>query len=219
MTLRNEQIESLFEFTQTLGVKYYDIQVELVDHLASQIETDMAADHRLSFQEALNNAYTSFGPNGFSFIENQKEEALFIQYKGLWSDEVKQWITLKNLLLLLGIGLAAYFLGTAIDPSWRLHIVVVAFAILLYFQLTKAQAQKKEATKKLMVLEYLESKKWFALMTDAIIINLATGDWFFVPVEIVVGGVLFFFVSRISTHRVHMKMTLQVQNEYPEAFT
>jgi hypothetical protein len=219
MTLQKDQIECLFEFTRSHGVQYYDVQAELVDHLASQIEADMDANPKLSFHAALDEAYTSFGPKGFKFIEVHWAEAVYLRYKTLWSQEAIQWATLKNLFLLFLIGLTGYFLGTVIDPSWRLPIVVGAVAVLLYFQLTKAAKLQKEAKKKLLVLEFLESKKWSAIVLDAIIINLTAGDWFAVPVAIVVIGVLFFFVSRISMHRVHLRMTLKVQNEYPEAFT
>jgi hypothetical protein len=219
MTLQKDQIESLFEFIQSHGIHYYDVQVELVDHLASQIEAYMDANPALSFQAALDEAYTWFGQKGFKFIEDHRAEAVYVRYENLWSQEAKQWVTLKNLFLLFLIGLSAYFLGTVIDPSWRFYIVVGVFAVLLYFQLTKAAKQQKEAKKKLLVLEFLYSKKWSAIALDAIIINMTTGDWFSVPVAIVVIGVVFFFVSRISMHRVHLRMTLQAQNEYPEAFT
>jgi hypothetical protein len=219
MTLQKDQIECLFEFTRRHGVQYYDVQAELVDHLASQIEADMDANPALAFHAALDEAYTKFGPKGFKFIEDHRAEAVYVRYEALWSKEAKQWATLKNLFLLFLIGLAGYLLGTVIDPSWRLHIVVGAFAVLHYFQLTKAAKQQKEAKKKLLILKFLENKKWSAIVLDAIIINLTAGDWFSVPVAIVAIGVLFFFVSRISTHRVHLRMTLRVQNEYPEAFT
>ena len=41
MTLNDQQIETLHVFTRNAGVKYYDVQQELVDHLAANIEAQM----------------------------------------------------------------------------------------------------------------------------------------------------------------------------------
>ena len=37
MTLSKEQIQQLFLFTENKFVRWYDLQVELVDHLANKI--------------------------------------------------------------------------------------------------------------------------------------------------------------------------------------
>ena len=76
MTLSKEQIEQLFIFTQKKFVHWYDLQVELVDHLANKIEAEMAANKALSFERALGNVYASFGIFGFAKIVSEKQEAL-----------------------------------------------------------------------------------------------------------------------------------------------
>ena len=40
--LTKEQIDYLFDFCRVNGVKPYDVQVELVDHLANGIEKELA---------------------------------------------------------------------------------------------------------------------------------------------------------------------------------
>ena len=39
MELTKEQIQDLFLFTQKKMVHYYDLQIEIVDHLAEKIES------------------------------------------------------------------------------------------------------------------------------------------------------------------------------------
>ena len=36
--LTTTQIQSIFDFTTTKYIKYYDVQLELVDHIANRIE-------------------------------------------------------------------------------------------------------------------------------------------------------------------------------------
>ena len=38
MQLNHEQVQQLFSFTEKKFVRYYDLQVELVDHLAERLK-------------------------------------------------------------------------------------------------------------------------------------------------------------------------------------
>jgi hypothetical protein len=209
----------LFQFTRNVGVQYYDVQVELVDHLASEIEAEMGADLTLSFDEALHRAYASFGPKGFKHIIRQKENAISLQFRKICWAENKLWFTPRFFSLFLAIGLAAYFLVTYVASSWRFYLIVAAFAVLALYQFAFVDLQKKEAVKKLLVIDFLEAKKWTSLLLDAFILYGSTEAKESLPVGLMVAGIVYFFVSRISTHRIHQQMTKQAEAEYPEAFT
>jgi hypothetical protein len=66
--LTEAQIESLHMFCEFHGVKYYDVQVELVDHLASAIENRWENEPNIGFEQALNDVYSAFGVGGFSKV-------------------------------------------------------------------------------------------------------------------------------------------------------
>jgi hypothetical protein len=51
------QIDHLFTFTRQHYVEWYDLQSELVDHLANAIETQWQENPKLSFNEALNKEF------------------------------------------------------------------------------------------------------------------------------------------------------------------
>jgi hypothetical protein len=53
MQLTTSQIDKLFTFTRQHFVEYYDLQSELVDHLANSIEAQEQFPKR-TFEEALN---------------------------------------------------------------------------------------------------------------------------------------------------------------------
>lgn len=72
--LTKEQIESLFTFCEKHFVKYYEVQLELVDHLANAIELKMADDPNLSFEEALEEVHQSFGVMGFAPLVAEKQK-------------------------------------------------------------------------------------------------------------------------------------------------
>src|SRR5665811_1137710 len=59
--LTPEQIENLFELCEFHNVRYYDVQIELVDHLASSIEALWETNPELPFEEAVFLAGEQFG--------------------------------------------------------------------------------------------------------------------------------------------------------------
>lgn len=62
------QYESLYTFCRRHYVQYYDVQVELVDHLSEAIEEKMKMNPKLSFEQALDSVYAGFGIKGFADI-------------------------------------------------------------------------------------------------------------------------------------------------------
>jgi hypothetical protein len=53
MKLTDEQTRELYEFTLRKRVRYYDVQIEIVDHLACAIEDRLDREPTLPFHEAL----------------------------------------------------------------------------------------------------------------------------------------------------------------------
>lgn len=76
MQLNKEQIDLLFDFVRSKYVRYIDIQYELVDHLASDIEHEMKSNQSLSFEQALKKVYSKFPLSGFSNYVRQSEQQL-----------------------------------------------------------------------------------------------------------------------------------------------
>lgn len=66
--ITDAQYDSLFAFCRRHYVQYYDVQVELVDHLSAAIEARMLENPKLSFEQALDSVYAGFGIKGFADI-------------------------------------------------------------------------------------------------------------------------------------------------------
>jgi|GEM_PF-2573715 len=75
--LNQKQIEYLFNFVDEKGVKYYDVQHEVVDHLASSIECEMNEDENMSFESALNKVYSKYPITGFAQYTLELEDSLW----------------------------------------------------------------------------------------------------------------------------------------------
>lgn len=64
--ITEQEIKLLFDFTKKHYVEFYDVQVELVDHLANAIEAQWEENPKLSFEDALQIEFKKFGIFGFT---------------------------------------------------------------------------------------------------------------------------------------------------------
>ena len=88
--LTNQQIEQLFDFTKKHLVEHYDVQVELVDHLANAIEDQWKENPNILFEDALQTEFKKFGIFGFTGLVGQKQSALKNHY---WKIIKKEFIS------------------------------------------------------------------------------------------------------------------------------
>jgi len=154
MALTKEQIEELFAFTEKKFVRYYDIHVELVDHLAERIEEELEANHSLSFKLALAKVYNGFGLFGFAKIVQQKEAEVIKTNNRIWRQEVKSFFTIPKIIFSICLFTVIYQLSGIIGSNY-LEIALLIFwlsynIISLYFFYT----HKIKKVKKLLLLQY-----------------------------------------------------------------
>ena len=97
--LTTQQIDALFAFTKKHLVEHYDVQVELVDHLANAIEAQWAENSTISFEDALQKEYKNFGVFGFSGLVDQKKAALQNHYWKLIKKEFVSFFSIPKIVL------------------------------------------------------------------------------------------------------------------------
>lgn len=118
MALSKKEIGELFSFTEKKFVRYYDLQVELVDHLAERIEEEMQNNKSLSFKMALDKVYTSFGIFGFAKIVQHKEQEVIRNNNRIWKQEFKTFFTLPKIIFSILLVTVTYQLSAFIDSVY-----------------------------------------------------------------------------------------------------
>ena len=170
MTLSPEQVQTLFAFTEKKFVRWYDLQVELVDHLANKIEAAIEKNPSLSFDRALGNVYAEFGIFGFAEIVRERENALRKANNKLLWNEIKNQFTWPNLVRSLTILLLIY--SVVIFVGLKVVIVLYSLcyvidAIFNYrnlFYRNRFTGKKKPISKKRKNLLMLQSLPSFGLL-------------------------------------------------------
>src|SRR5690606_21652510 len=150
MKLTQEQIDTLFTFTKKHLVEHYDVQVELVDHLANAIEEQWKTNPNISFEDALDKEYKNFGVFGFSGLVEQKQAALQNHY---WHIIKKEFINYFSVPRIILSGAFFYGLFLVFSNPDTLHndilfgleiLLMVAAALFWYFQYRTLRKKHKK---------------------------------------------------------------------------
>ena len=162
MKLTNIQIQELYKFTRKHFVEHYDVQTELVDHLANDIENIWEEHPKLSFQDAQDKSFKKFGIFGFMDVVEKKQSQMTKKYFKIILRFVKEWFRLPKIVLTLALILGFYKLQD-VESSYIIYVVV--FFIIIGAQLVGIFINSRKLKKK-----YIESgKKW--MFEDIISIN------------------------------------------------
>ena len=140
--LTNEQIAFLDQFCEQKDVHYYDLRMELTDHLAESIENKISENPALSFDTALTAVYQSFGKNGFSDLVGERRAALIQARKKAYRKEIRhyfEWPRILSSTALLVVAFIPTFFFTGCGCPVCLFIMCAAitfvdpfFAIAVY---------------------------------------------------------------------------------------
>ncbi len=101
MKLTKTQIQQLYTFTQKHYVDWYDVQTELVDHLANGIEEHLELNPNTTFESALNSEFKKFGIMGFNDVIEEKTKALNKHYRKLVWMYFRAFFKLPKIVLTL----------------------------------------------------------------------------------------------------------------------
>lgn len=149
MKLSQDQIAHLYEFTRQHYVEYYDLQTELVDHLANSIEEQWQENPKLSFEAALNVEFKKFGIFGFMDVVEQRQIALNKKYNQIVLNHLKTFFTIPKIF---GTILSIYFLylyliNSQFTKGIITGIMLIEFITLIIGIVILAQKRKRHVLK------------------------------------------------------------------------
>lgn len=214
--LKPDQIQTLFEFIEQKGVKFYDLQIELVDHFASAIEAKWEQAPDRDFTVLMTEVYRSFNDYEFKRLIRTKMKALNRRsWRMAWSF-CRSFLTWPKIALtLLAVVTLHQFIGyfqNGVDIfRWFalvLFAVIISFGVYLYrnrpkrkkFLVFNQTVLLLLAWFNLIAIFFVQFPSWFDLentsLTDAQVWGVSG---FMVFIALMFIG--FFFYSRRDMHR------------------
>jgi hypothetical protein len=128
MKLTPDQLETIRDYIAKRGFKYYEVQMEILDHVATSVEEKITADPALNFNTALEQCHRDFGIMGFSSISDAVSDGLEQKYNHLLWAGFRSVFGLKYivLLMLFAYGLFKLFemLGDDLDRALFFFMII-----------------------------------------------------------------------------------------------
>lgn len=177
MKLTNEQIDRLYQFTRQHFVEWYDLQTELVDHLANAIEQQWQEVPDRSFDEALQIEFKKFGVFGFMDVVEKRQAALSKKYaKIIWS-HFKNFFHLPQIIGTFSI-VGILFLILKISFYSEIIVICLLILVLVFFfvELVRNAKKMKKSNEK-------TGKKW--LFKEILTGYGQTSGFMFLPLQTV----------------------------------
>ena len=226
MKLTESQIQDLYAFTRQHFVEHYDLQTELVDHLANDIEEQWQNQPKLSFEDAKNKAFKKFGIFGFMDAIDQKAKAMNKRYmRYIWT-ELKKWFELPQIISTIGLFLLFYlafsteFVAIA---SVVLYVLIASWVMYKTIQLNRQFRRRKEISKKKWMLEemiYKQAGATSLIFLSQIYNMFIISDEFLTNIYAVLGLSLAFtalvLINYISFELIPNKAEKLLNETYPE---
>lgn len=218
MTLTKEQIAYLFKFCEKHYVYHYDVQVELVDHLANAIELEMSRDEKISFNHALDHVYAGFGVMGFAPIVREKSEQVRRMAKKQYWAEVANQLKWPQAVAFF---LAVAFFYTVTVESLNLGLLFLGLAgvggpVYLLVCLIRDQRILKKSGKKFLSINNYHINSGVCLplyIMSQLVIHRPDISPFLLSL---ITGV--YLLTTVAAYRVTHKMKEKLINDYPEVF-
>ncbi len=166
--ITTEETEKLFQFCHQHFVYHYDLQIELVDHLASAIEEQWEINPDLTFEEGIFKSFRKFGITGFSKIKEQKRKELNRKYNRALMKYLLEFFGWPKVLMTLAFTVMfATLLKTVINDMWIIipyFGILTIFIIYYYYKIFPKRFKiDKIKGKKFLMLETLQSTQFITL--------------------------------------------------------
>lgn len=166
--LSPRQVEDLFTFCREHYVHHYDLQLELVDHLASGIEQLWVENPRLTYTEALWNVFGKFGIYGFAKVRKAKEKALRKKYLRQQWQYIGEFYKLPKIILTIAVTMVLFVVLRFVSSD---AIIVFALTIIMsllafyqmFFRFPKKYLPKLVPEKSFLLFDHLKGMRYMGL--------------------------------------------------------
>ncbi|WP_299005280.1 hypothetical protein [uncultured Tenacibaculum sp.] len=226
MQLTDQHIEQLYKFTRQHFVEHYDVQTELVDHLANDIEQIWEENPTLTFEQARDKSFKKFGVFGFMNVVEEKQKQMNKKYFMIILGFVKQWFSIPKIILTFALFYCFYFLlqfsfAQNLFNGFFFTVIIIEFFV-LFKKREKLDRKFKKTGKKWMLEDIIETQSHgnvvfllfylFQFLTPSSYENLSI----FTSVIIAFAATLTIIIGYISLIIIPKKAEELLEAQYPE---
>ena len=225
MKLTESHIQELYKFTRKHYVEHYDVQSELVDHLANDIENIWIEKPKLTFEQARETSFKKFGIFGFMDVVEAKQKQLRKKYNSILFKFMKEWFSVPKIIISASVFISFYMLMSLNIDTNYLSVLILGLAlvdvVLAQRLIKKAKERCRENGKKYLLEDLIYRISAFSsLLVFSNIFHLTSFIKYYelVYVKIFVSclitiAVLYSYIALIT---IPQKAEELLQETYPE---
>ncbi|MFV8362555.1 hypothetical protein ACNQGO_04110 [Flavobacterium sp. ZT3P35] len=143
MKLTVEQIEYVANYVNSFDIKWYELQVELTDHMVNSMEEIWEKDPELTFHQVKQYAENRFGRNGFKAIEKERIAILRKEYNRIQRKMITEYLKFPKIFGSILLGFLAYQVSFYFEEPhefiFRLNLLLLALSIPFMYSWIKNQ--------------------------------------------------------------------------------
>jgi hypothetical protein len=133
MKLTTEQIEYVSDYIESKDIKWYELQLELTDHMVLSMDEYWKQNPELTFDQVKHYAEDKFGRNGFKVIEEERAKVLRKEYRSAQLKMIADYLNFPKIFRSILLGFLAYQVSFYFEkPSefvFRLNLLLLALSI------------------------------------------------------------------------------------------
>ena len=214
--LTTAQIKELHKLVERNAIKYYDVEVEIVDHYASAIEEIWAEDPSISFYHAQMQVYKEFWD--FKDLEKDKQQLLFANAnKDCWKilKGMFGWPSILKLIVLsLLIYNTLYYTEHSLD--WAYWNIALIYSLMFFpgyqYQLVR-RFEKKTSHSFLRLYALLQTYSFYPIIILYICLHMieVKAIWSFALCSV---GLAMYILGVQAVHLLFKKEMLLLEKQY-----
>lgn len=140
MNLNSSQIKEIKRFINSRGFSHIEVEMEILDHVASAVEDKLEKDPKKSIDQAIREVHSGFGVMGFSTMEDEfrksfskifAKEKTTLLYSYLIGSKLPISLLLIGLFYLLGILLIPTLISNGISFKIFFYILGIITGLIL----------------------------------------------------------------------------------------
>jgi hypothetical protein len=173
MKLTVEQIIYIENYIKRFNIKYYEVYMEILDHMILSVEAILANDSDISFEDAVLKAKVEgFGKNGFRGMMDERLKLAQKQARKENNKMIKEYFTFPKIVMTLTVFVGYFlFLQFFEDPKLANLLSISVVGFLSIFQIIHTYKYRKIDEMHLLKYQILTQMYSFSFAT----LNITNG--------------------------------------------
>ena len=132
MKLTTEQTAYIENYIKSFNIKYYEVYMEILDHIILSVEAILANDSEISFEDAVLKAKVEgFGKKGFRGMMDERLKLAQIQARKQNNRMIKEYFTFPKIVMTLTVFIGYFLFLMFFEDPKKINIICIVFIGLL----------------------------------------------------------------------------------------